>query len=332
MRRSEVTVQERIPAWRKFQVADSPADVVWEPVMTPLPVPIDWASTIIDSEQRSIPIEWNSDYQLALRNDTNSLLGVMKSNYRPLFNYQVTKLCDYLIDKYEFTFEAVTEFEGGATLFYTLGWPMGSWSVAGDASNWLTYINLVNNHSGLRQFSVMPSAMRPACANVIRSWTHNGKQKDLFFARRHTQAIEDFDSLTEDVSALVGKGLRALMEMSNVSQLLQAAKPIITDQFVNRWLPMPKHPGEESTQDEMRTYRRRRTHVQNKRRTFMNVLRSDTAAGEPDNAYAIWQAAIECDQHYFTTRGAESRARRNITGGSELSDSALRIVGELVSA
>lgn len=327
-----MTVQERIPAWRKFQVADSPADVVWEPVMTPLPVPADWASTIIDSEQRSIPVEWNTDYQLALRNDTNSLLGVMKSNYRPLFNYQVTRLCDYLIDKYEFTFESVTEFEGGATLFYTLNWPMGSWSVADDTSNWLTYINLVNNHSGLRQFSVMPSAMRPACANVIRSWSYNAKQKDMFFARRHTQAIENFDELTEDVSALVGKGLRALMEMSNITQTLQASKPISTTEFMNRWLPTPEHPGQDADPEQMRSYRRRKTHVLNRRKKFLRVLEGPTAAGPNDNAYALWQAAIECDQHYFTTRGAESRAHRNITGGSELSDRALRIVGELVAA
>jgi len=313
------------------------AGLLWEPDLVPLAVPHDHMEimnlrTARGTDQFVDGRFWaNGDWNLILRSDTGSVLGTAKRGYHPLPNYTVNAICDRLVDRFGFVWDAITTFHDGATVIYTLAHPEGSWLVRGDHSPQYPFINLINNHAGNRAFTVVPSAFRPACANVLRPWKAAARRHRLSLTVRHTRQITDTEFLTNEVFGLVERGLGQFEEFKALTDELSKADPVSPERFLNAWLPMPATPDPQAADEAVRRYEAQTRRVQRRRNAYLRVLDSETAAGDKHTPYVLWQAAIELDQHELPTRGQSGRALRNLTGGSELSDRALKVAARMAS-
>jgi hypothetical protein len=340
---NDMTIRQ--PHWRStdeprpYNAAEAAilAGMEWEPELLPLPVPAGDRDREQLRETRgmsgiqvdhSIFVDISREYNLMLRDDTGELLSVAKSSYFPLYNSQVNEIADRLVARYGFVWGGITAFNGGRTVIYTLWYPEGTWTVTGDHSKQEPFINLINSHDGSTAFHVVPSAFRPSCANVINTLKLRARAQKLGLSIRHTRQITNMDAITEEVFNLVERGLGQLQELRDVSEAMAVAKPINIATFVAEWLPMP--PSLETTDaDLLASWTRRANMVSAKRRLFNDALNSDTQAGDVRSPYALWQAAIEVDQHEYSVRGFGSRAKRNLMGGSLYSDRALDVASRM---
>lgn len=341
----EKEMTDRIARWQSedgmlvynAQEAAAAAGLEWEPELLPVPVPAgrgdreqlrEMCGKRDNQVDHSIFVDASQDYNLMLRSDTGELLSVAKATYFPLYNRQVNHIADRLVERFGFVWDGINVFNSGRTIIYTLWHPDGSWTVAGDHSPQQPFINLINSHDGSSAFHVVPSAFRPACANVVNTLKLRARAQKLSLSVRHTRQITNMENITAAVFELVERGLGQLGELRNVSEALAIANPVSISKFVDGWLPMPERP-ELSDADALDSWGRKVDRVQRYRDRFYAAVDSETMAGDIFSPYALWQAAIEVDQHEFHVRGLGARARRNLTGGSEYSDRALQVAAQM---
>lgn len=197
-----------------------------------------------------------SGRRAVVRSDTESVLGVVGSNYETLQNIEAFSVFEPLFESGDFKYEVAGCFGKGSKIWLVCS--LKGKVPVGDDDEVLKYITLVNSHDGRKSLSVFLSPVRPVCSNALAAGSRKSdfwikiahfeknmnqvREQDLILNKLtdHYKTLESqWNSLAktrvskEDVAAYINKLLpghtkKALDSKNNIIKL------VVTGQGQNR--------------------------------------------------------------------------------------------------
>ena len=147
-------------------------------------------------------------FRANVKEDDNSLLGIVSNSYKIVQNEDAFKFVDNLIDE-GFEFDRAGVFRGGKSI-----WVMGNFpkeNILGDdvANN----IVFVNSHDGSSGVKVMMTPVRLICYNMINVAL---KKANRIWAAKHTRRIETRMDEARYTLGLANKYISALKDEADI--------------------------------------------------------------------------------------------------------------------
>lgn len=275
---------------------------------------LDWdvrTEDVYDSTGRAI-----KGWQRLLRDDSGTTLAVSKKSYYPVPNAVFGQMVDAILETESGSvIDTVTVLNGGRGMIASiaLAEPL---TIPGDPSPMNPYINLSNSHDASLGVMSVPYLLRWWCSNMVKAVSRASRSSSFGVHLRHTRQMANHDDVVLAVQANIA---RARLEHNRYLELATAlANQTVADLsvFEAAWLPMPDRA------DAARAHTMR----DHKIAAFRTALDSPRSTGSRHNAWNVYQAAIEADQHTFPARTAATRALRTLEGGSQHSRRALDVV------
>ena len=167
---------------------------------------MDWrveSKPLFDESGREYP-----GFRANVKDDDNSLLGIVSNSYKIVQNEDAFKFVDNLVDE-GLNFDRAGVFRGGKSI-----WVMGNFpkeNILGDdiANN----IVFVNSHDGSSGVKVMMTPVRIICSNMINMAT---RKADRIWAAKHTRRIETRMDEARHTLGLANEYIKALKEEADV--------------------------------------------------------------------------------------------------------------------
>jgi phage/plasmid-like protein (TIGR03299 family) len=150
-------------------------------------------------------------HEATVRVSDNSVLGVVGKVFTPTQNSELADCMDAVVDSGEAKYETAGSLLDGRRVFISMEMPKHI-SVAGDDSEFESYLLGVNGHDGGQAFEVLRTTVRVVCWNTLQS----AKAKALAkFSARHTTGVTARVGEIRDALALEFKGLETFNEVLN---------------------------------------------------------------------------------------------------------------------
>lgn len=275
------TVADRYPAdWAE---AREWAGLSWEPMSLNTLTATLPNGTIID-----LP-----DHRLIVRDDTFAPLGVVSDEFEPVKNARMGEIVEAVLAA-GFKFETAGVLRGGR-MVWALAYLDEPFRVAGDDSETLPFLAVLNAHDGTGACKALYTDVRVVCWNTYRAAEMRAKPGNTF-TFRHTTGVND----RIDEARQVMKGLRAETaewielagELFNTPIVDEAAA---LNHFMATWEPLAYRPlkkGESVLPDRSRDFTDR------KRAAFRSIyLDSVTCDAHRGTALGLVDAAVEFVDH-----------------------------------
>lgn len=125
---------------------------------------------------------WVSNTRMS---DSKSL-GVVRPSYKVLQNEALAAFGDALVDDGGAKYETAGSLRGGQMVFMSMELPEHI-KVAGDDSDYRTYLLLTNGHDGWHKFTAVVTVVRAVCANTVSAALQGAQQR---FAISHRSDLE----------------------------------------------------------------------------------------------------------------------------------------------
>lgn len=248
------------------------------------------------------------DHRLIVRDDTFAPLGVVSDEFEPVKNARMGEIVETILDA-GFKFETAGTLRDGR-MVWALAYLDEPFRVAGDDSDTLPFLAILNAHDGTGACKAIYTDVRVVCWNTYRAAEMRARPQDTF-TFRHTTGVND----RIDEARQVMKGLRA--ETADWTALAASLfnTPIVDEtaalnHFMADWEPLAYRKlkkGETELPD------RSRDHTDRARKAFRSIyLDSVTCDAHRGTALGLVDAAVEFVDH---VQGREvGRFGRFLTG------------------
>jgi phage/plasmid-like protein (TIGR03299 family) len=242
-------------------------------------------------------------WKALIRSDTDAVLSVVKGSYQPIQNEVLWDVLDAIVKEPNVKYETAGVLKNGR-LLWALAKLDEPWTVPGDDSQTLPYVNVGLGHDGETPLEAYLTSVRTVCRNTYRLGASIAKRDKLYFSFKHTKNV--MDRVEEARNAL--RGIRDQFECYKELTLELATHKVTPsgiDEFLKKFIPeVPQE--EEPTERAM-------DNVEEARARYIEFFNGITvAAMHRRTAYGLFCAGTEFLDHGRAYRSDETYFKRSI--------------------
>ena len=254
-----------------------------------------------------------------IREDNNSVIGIVGTKYKVVQNMEVFNALDTLVDAGDARYAAAGEFNGGANIWMVLELPQGI-NVANDPH--AAFLLVKTSHDGSSSVVIKPIIERLFCANqvngLISNKNGNKNRKYNEYTYRMTHSTNQELSIA-DIRNITNLTYTAIADYQLVANNLMQ-KNMTREQTLNFFKQVWALPSTvEDTPYELLTRgeRKQQTIAKEARAKAWAIYNeSETQENIRGTAFGAWHAVVEFADHY-ATGGAERLAAATLSGRND---------------
>jgi phage/plasmid-like protein (TIGR03299 family) len=257
--------------------------------------------------------------QAIIREDNNSVIGIVGSKYKMVQNMEVFNALDTLIDAGDARYAAAGEYNGGASIWMVLELPQGI-NVANDPH--AAFLLVKTSHDGSSSVVIKPIIERLFCANQVnglisnRNGNRNRKYNEYTYRMSHTTNQE---LSIADIRNITNLTYTAIADYQLVANNL-LSKTMTREQTLNFFKQVWALPStvEDTPYDLLtRGERKQQTIAKDARaKAWAIYSESETQENIRGTAFGAWHAVVEFADHY-ASGGAERLAAATLSGRND---------------
>jgi phage/plasmid-like protein (TIGR03299 family) len=257
--------------------------------------------------------------QAILREDNNSVIGIVGTKYKVVQNMEVFNALDTLVDAGDARYAAAGEYNGGANIWMVLELPQGI-NVANDPH--AAFLLVKTSHDGSSSVVIKPIIERLFCANQVNGLISKG----------YTRGTKGYNEYTYRMSHTTNQEL-SIADIRNITNLTYTAiadyqlvannllsKTMTREQTLNFFKGVWALPStvEDKPYDLLtRGERKQQTIAKEARAKAWAIYNeSETQENIRGTAFGAWHAVVEFADHY-ATGGAERLAAATLSGRND---------------
>ena len=253
--------------------------------------------------------------QAIIREDNESVIGIVGTKYKVVQNMEVFNALDTLVDAGDARYAAAGEFNGGSNIWMVLELPRGI-SVANDPH--AAFLLVKTSHDGSSSVVIKPIIERLFCANQVNGLISNYKQKYNEYTYRMTHSTNQELSIA-DIRNITNLTYQAIDDYElTANRLLDI--DFSREQAVNFFKKVWALPSKvEDTPYSLLTRgeRKQQTIAKDARaKAWAIYSESETQENIRGTAFGAWHAVVEFADHY-ATGGAERLAAATLSGRND---------------
>lgn len=275
--------------------------------------------TDIDSGELMAGIHEVESHRLVVRDDTEEVLGMVSDQFSLISHAKMGGILEAVLGIANVKFETAGSCRNGAQV-WALAYLDEPFTVAGDDSETLPFIVLLNNHDGSGACKLISTSVRVVCWNTYRAAEMQGERTGRQYVFRHVGDVED--RVDEAVKALAGVRDDAAEWDALAKELfgLKVTDPMVDD-FLALFLPEPV--GEVASPIV-------HANVEKARKVFRTLyFDSPTCDAHVGTALGIVDASVEYLDHVRGFRNRDTLMGRTLLRPEPLKAKAVNIVREL---
>jgi phage/plasmid-like protein (TIGR03299 family) len=257
--------------------------------------------------------------QAIIREDNNSVIGIVGSKYKMVQNMEVFNALDTLIDAGDARYAAAGEFNGGANIWMVLELPQGI-NVANDPH--AAFLLVKTSHDGSSSVVIKPIIERLFCANQVnglisnKNGNRNRKYNEYTYRMSHTTNQE---LSIADIRNITNLTYTAIADYQLVANNL-LSKTMTRGETLNFFKQVWALPStvEDKPYDLLsRGERKQQTIAKEARdKAWAIYSQSETQENIRGTAFGAWHAVVEFADHY-ASGGAERLAAATLSGRND---------------
>ena len=257
--------------------------------------------------------------QAIIREDNNSVIGIVGSKYKMVQNMEVFNALDTLIDAGDARYAAAGEYNGGSSIWMVLELPQGV-EVANDPH--AAFLLVKTSHDGSSSVVIKPIIERLFCANQVnglisnRNGNRNRKYNEYTYRMSHTTNQE---LSIADIRNITNLTYTAIADYQLVANNL-LSKTMTREQTLNFFKQVWALPStvEDKPYDLLtRGERKQQTIAKEARdKAWAIYSQSETQENIRGTAFGAWHAVVEFADHY-ASGGAERLAAATLSGRND---------------
>jgi phage/plasmid-like protein (TIGR03299 family) len=253
--------------------------------------------------------------QAIIREDNNSVIGIVGTKYKVVQNMEVFNALDTLVDAGDARYAAAGEFNGGANIWMVLELPQGV-QVANDPH--AAFLLVKTSHDGSSSVVIKPIIERLFCANQVNGLISNSRKKYNEYTYRMSHTTNQELSIA-DIRNITNLTYTAIADYQLVANNL-LNKDMSREQAVNFFKKVWALPTtvEDKPYDLLtRGERKQQTIAKDARAKAWAIYNeSETQENIRGTAFGAWQAVIEYADHH-ATGGADRLAAATLSGRND---------------
>jgi phage/plasmid-like protein (TIGR03299 family) len=254
-----------------------------------------------------------------IREDSNSVIGIVGSKYKIVQNMEVFNALDTLVDSGDARYCAAGEYNNGSNIWMLLEIPQGV-TVANDPH--AAFLLVKSSHDGSSSVVIKPVIERLFCANQVnglisnKTGIRNHKYNEYTYRMSHTTnqelSINDIRNITQlTYTAIQDYELTASALLQNKMTREQAVN------FFKRVWALPTTVEDTPYDLLTRGERKQQTIAKEARAKAWAIYNeSETQENIRGTAFGAWHAVVEFADHY-ATGGAERLAAATLSGRND---------------
>jgi phage/plasmid-like protein (TIGR03299 family) len=254
-----------------------------------------------------------------IREDNNSVIGIVGTKYKVVQNMEVFNALDTLVDAGDARYAAAGEFNGGSNIWMVLELPQGI-NVANDPH--AAFLLVKTSHDGSSSVVIKPIIERLFCANqvngLISNKNGNRQRKYNEYTYRMTHSTNQELSIA-DIRNITNLTYTAIADYQLVANNLMQ-KSMTREQTLNFFKSVWALPStvEDKPYDLLtRGERKQQTIAKDARAKAWAIYNeSETQENIRGTAFGAWHAVVEFADHY-ATGGAERLAAATLSGRND---------------
>jgi phage/plasmid-like protein (TIGR03299 family) len=257
--------------------------------------------------------------QAIIREDNNSVIGIVGSKYKMVQNMEVFNALDTLIDAGDARYAAAGEYNNGANIWMVLELPQGI-NVANDPH--AAFLLVKTSHDGSSSVVIKPIIERLFCANQVnglisnKNGNRNRKYNEYTYRMSHTTNQE---LSIADIRNITNLTYTAIADYQLVANNL-LSKTMTREQTLNFFKQVWALPStvEDTPYDLLtRGERKQQTIAKDARaKAWAIYSESETQENIRGTAFGAWHAVVEFADHY-ASGGAERLAAATLSGRND---------------
>ena len=257
--------------------------------------------------------------QAVIREDNNTVIGVVGTKYKMVQNMDVFNALDTLVDSGDARYTAAGEFNGGSNVWMLLELPQGI-SVANDPH--AAFLLVKTSHDGSSSVVIKPVIERLFCHNQVNGLISNnnrlGARKYNEYTYRMTHSTNQELSI-KDIRNITNLTYTAIQDYELTADVLLQRK-MTREQTVNFFKavwPLPTIVEDKPYDMLTRGERKQQTIAKDARASAWAIYsESETQENIRGTAFGAWHAVVEHADHY-ATGGASRLAAATLSGRND---------------
>jgi phage/plasmid-like protein (TIGR03299 family) len=253
--------------------------------------------------------------QAIVREDNNSIIGIVGTKYKMVQNMEVFNALDTLVDSGDARYTAAGEFNGGSNIWMLLELPQGV-EVANDPH--AAFLLVKTSHDGSSSVVIKPVIERLFCANQVNGLISNTGRKYNEYTYRMTHTTNQELSI-KDIRNITNLTYTAIADYQLVANNL-LNKRMTREQTINFFKavwPLPTTVEDKPYMLLTRGERKQQTIATDARaKAFAIYTESETQENIRGTAFGAWHAVVEHADHY-AAGGASRLAAATLSGRND---------------
>lgn len=257
--------------------------------------------------------------QAIIREDNNSVIGIVGTKYKMVQNMEVFNALDTLVDAGDARYAAAGEFNGGANIWMVLELPQGV-NVANDPH--AAFLLVKTSHDGSSSVVIKPIIERLFCANQVnalisnKNGNRNRKYNEYTYRMSHTTNQELSIADIRNITNLTYTAIADYQLVANNLMSKDMTREQTLNFFKNVWA-LPSTVEDKPYALLTRGERKQQTIAKDARAKAWSIYsESETQENIRGTAFGAWQAVIEFADHY-ASGGAERLAAATLSGRND---------------
>jgi phage/plasmid-like protein (TIGR03299 family) len=275
-----------------------------------------------------------SRYTARLRADTGQLVAILPAS-RPIVQNDVPwNMIEQILELPNVEWETggvldgvidpeTGELKSGA-VYWVLARLDQPYRIAGDPSEFLTYVLGTWSHDGTQSLRIKETDVRVICANTQNSALRGAGRDYIDLSYRHTVHVADRIAQARLTLDHVQASNRAFVEAAE-ALARQAIREDGLRAFVETVVPMPV------TRAGLQVTDRVVHNIERTRESLWGILNGQTCEGIRNTAWGLVQGGIELFDHERPHRSARSYFKRNLMNESAQKQGLLEVVREIAA-
>lgn len=257
--------------------------------------------------------------QAIVREDNNSIIGIVGNKYKVVQNMEVFNALDTLVDAGDARYAAAGEFNGGSNIWMVLELPQGI-EVANDPH--AAFLLVKTSHDGSSSVVIKPIIERLFCANQVNGLISKG----------YARGTKGYNEYTYRMTHTTNQEL-SIADIRNITNLTYTAiadyqlvannllnKRMTREQTINFFKavwPLPTTVEDKPYMLLTRGERKQQTIATDARaKAFAIYTESETQENIRGTAFGAWHAVVEHADHY-AAGGASRLAAATLSGRND---------------
>ena len=257
--------------------------------------------------------------QAIIREDSNSVIGIVGTKYKVVQNMEVFNALDTLVDSGDARYAAAGEFNGGANIWMVLELPQGI-HIANDPH--AAFLLVKTSHDGSSSVVIKPIIERLFCANQVNGLISKGYARgtkgynEYTYRMTHSTNQELSISDIRNITNLTYTAIADYQLVANNLLKQSMSREQVMNFFKKVW-PLPSTVEDKPYTLLTRGERKQQTIATDAREKALAIYTdSETQENIRGTAFGAWHAVVEHADHY-AAGGTSRLAAATLSGRND---------------